>query len=106
MPELMEKLIEKFESWRGYHSVIQATLLHGQLVKLHPFIDGNGSTSRLIMNLVLMNNGYLPIILKKESRLKYYEALDKAHITRDYTDFIKLVNNLEIEMLNKYLDLV
>lgn len=106
VPELMEKLIENFNSWQKYHPVIQATLLHGELVKIHPFVDGNGRTSRLVMNLVLMNNGYVPVIIKKESRLKYYEALDKAHITSDYTDFIKLVNDLEIEMLSKYLGLV
>lgn len=58
------------------------------------------------MNLVLMNNGYNPVIIKKESRLKYYEALDKAHTTGDYTDFVKLVNKLEIEMLKKYLELL
>ena len=56
------------------------------------------------MNLVLMNNGYNPVIIKKESRLKYYEALDKAHITGNYTDFVKLVTKLEIEMLKKYLE--
>ena len=70
------------------------------------FVDGNGRTSRLLMNLVLMNNGYNPVIIKKESRLKYYEALDKAHTTGDYTDFVKLVNKLEIEMLKKYLELL
>lgn len=48
---------------------IQASLLHGELVKIHPFIDGNGRTSRLIMNLDLMNNGYNPVIIKKEDRL-------------------------------------
>ena len=45
---------------------IQASLLHGELVKIHPFIDGNGRTSRLIMNLDLMNNGYNPVIIKKK----------------------------------------
>ena len=53
-----------------------------------------------------MNSGYLPVIVKKEKRLEYYNALDKAHITGDYTDFVKLVNELEIEMLNKYLELL
>lgn len=58
------------------------------------------------MNLNLMSSGYLPVIIKKESRLKYYEALDKTHTTGNYTDFIKLVTELEIEMLNKYLKLL
>ena len=58
------------------------------------------------MNLVLMNNGYNPVIIKKEDRLKYYEALDKAHVTENYTDFVKLVTKLEVEMLKKYLELL
>lgn len=58
------------------------------------------------MNLNLMSSGYLPVIIKKELRLKYYETLDKAHTTGNYTDFIKLVTELEIEMLNKYLKLL
>ncbi len=106
VPELMEKLIINYEDWKKYHPIIRAALLHGELVKIHPFVDGNGRTSRLVMNLSLMNSGYLPVIVKKEKRLEYYNALDKAHITGDYTDFVKLVNELEIEMLNKYLELL
>lgn len=106
VPELMEKLIINYEDWKKYHPIIRAALLHGELVKIHPFVDGNGRTSRLVMNLSLMNNGYLPVIVKKEKRLQYYNALDKAHTTGDYTDFVKLVNELEIEMLNKYLELL
>lgn len=106
VPELMEKLIINYEDWKKYHPIIRAALLHGELVKIHPFVDGNGRTSRLVMNLSLMNSGYLPVIVKKENRLEYYNALDKAHTTGDYTDFVKLVNELEIEMLNKYLELL
>lgn len=106
VPELMEKLIINYEDWKKYHPIIRAALLHGELVKIHPFVDGNGRTSRLVMNLSLMNSGYLPVIVKKEKRLEYYNALDKAHTTEDYTDFVKLVNELEIEMLNKYLELL
>lgn len=106
VPELMEKLILTYNTWNEYHPIIQAALLHGELVKIHPFVDGNGRTSRLLMNLVLMNSGYNPVIIKKESRLKYYEALDKAHTTGNYTDFVKLVTKLEVEMLKKYLELL
>lgn len=106
VPELMEKLILTYNTWSEYHPIIQAALLHGELVKIHPFVDGNGKTSRLLMNLVLMNNGYNPVIIKKESRLKYYEELDKAHTTCNYTDFVKLVTKLEVEMLKKYLELL
>lgn len=104
--ELMEKLILNYNDWEKYHPIIRAALLHGELVKIHPFIDGNGRTARLVMNLSLMNSGYLPVIIKKEKRLEYYNALDKAHTNDDYTDFIKLVNDLEIEILKKYLELL
>ena len=106
VPELMERLVLNYRDWDKYHPIIRAALLHGELVKIHPFIDGNGRTSRLVMNLSLMNSGYLPVIIKKDKRLIYYNALDKAHTTGDYTDFVKLVNELEIEMINKYLELL
>lgn len=106
VPELMEKLILNYQKWNKYHPIIKAAIIHGELVKIHPFIDGNGRTSRLVMNLSLMNSEYLPVIIKKENRLEYYNALDKAHTTSDYTDFVKLVTNLEIEMINKYLNLL
>jgi len=106
VPELMETLVLSYERWNEFHPIIQATLLHGELVKIHPFVDGNGRTSRLLMNLDLMNHGYNPVIIKKENRLEYYEALDKAHTTGNYTDFVKLIIKLEIEMLKKYLKLI
>ena len=106
VPELMGQLIINYNGWKEHHPIIRAALLHGELVKIHPFVDGNGRTSRLLMNLDLMNNGYVPLIIKKENRLKYYEALDKAHTTNDYTDFVKLVVQAEIDMLNKYLALI
>lgn len=106
VPELMEKLIVNYHSWNSYHPIIRAALLHGELVKIHPFVDGNGRTSRLVMNLDLMNHGFNLVIIKKEDRLKYYEALDKAHAIGNYTDFIKLITKLEIEMLKKYLEML
>lgn len=106
VPELMEKLVLSYENWNVYHPIIQAALLHGELVKIHPFVDGNGRTSRLLMNLGLMNHGFNPIIIKKENRLEYYEVLDKAHTTGNYTNFVKLITRLEIEILKKYLRLI
>ena len=106
VPELMEKLMMNYDEWDKYHPIIRAALLHGELVKIHPFIDGNGRTSRLIMNMDLMISGYVPVIIKKDNRLKYYEALDKAHTTGDYTDFVKIITEAENEMLDRYLDVV
>ena len=106
VPELMERLVINYATWNKYHPIIKAALLHGELVKIHPFVDGNGRTSRLIMNMSLMLSGYVPVIIKKENRLKYYETLDKAHTTGNYTDFVKLVTNAEDKMLDRYLEVI
>ncbi len=88
------------------HPIEKATKLHSIFVKIHPFIDGNGRTARLLLNFELMKHGYLPVVIKNENRLEYYKALDKSHITGDYSDFIDIVANLEIEMIDLYLKIV
>lgn len=104
VPELMEKLICRYDEWREkYHPIIVAALLHAEFVKIHPFIDGNGRTARLLMNFEAMRNGYPPIIIKAKDRLKYYDALDEGAVNGDYTKFIKLVKKEAMEMVNEYL---
>ena len=70
-------------------------------VKIHPFIDGNGRTARLLLNLELMKAGYPPIIIRKENRVEYYIALDLAHTQQEFNKFIKLV----VDELGRSLDL-
>ena len=95
---LMQKLIAEYQNdWKDYHPIVRATLLHGEFVKIHPFIDGNGRVSRLLLNFELMKSGYTPIIIKNEARAKYYDVLDLAHTTMNYEPFIKLVSNLVVE---------
>ena len=96
--DLMQELIEEYNNnWEDYHPVVRATLLHGEFVKIHPFIDRNGRASRLLLNFELMRNGYTPIIIKNEDRAKYYEVLDIAHTTMNYEPFIKFASELVIE---------
>lgn len=95
---LMQKLISEYNNdWKDYHPVIKATLLHGEFVKIHPFIDGNGRTSRLLLNLELMKNGYTPIVIKNENRAKYYEVIDLAHTTMNYGPFVDFIGDLVME---------
>ena len=104
---LMQKLIMEYkEEWRFFHPVLRATLLHGEFVKIHPFVDGNGRTSRLLLNFELMKNGYTPIIIKKENRSRYYEVLDLAHTTMDYQPFLEFVAGLVIESEQLWLSLL
>lgn len=107
VPELMEKLIYRYDEWKEkYHPIVVAALLHAEFVKIHPFIDGNGRTARLLMNFEAMKNGYPPIIIKKEERHKYYDALDTGALTGNYTDFVKMVTKQAEEMLNLYLKII
>ncbi|WP_146552554.1 Fic family protein [Rummeliibacillus sp. SL167] len=105
--EKMEDLLHWYHH-RGIHlhPVERGAMLHAIFVGIHPFIDGNGRTSRLLLNLELMKNGFPPVIIKVENRLAYYEALDKAHTTEDYSDFILLVEQVVEESLDLYLNAI
>lgn len=107
VPESMEKLIYRYNEWKEkYHPIIVAALLHAEFVKIHPFIDGNGRTARLLMNFEVMKNGYPPIIIKNKERHKYYDALDVGALTGDYTDFVKMVTKQAEEMIDLYLKII
>lgn len=104
--EQMERLIENYKSWKTYHPIIKAALLHGVFVGIHPFVDGNGRTARLLMNFEAIKNGYTPIIIKNNQKSEYHDALDKAHTESDYTDFIKLVTKAALDSLDSYLKII
>ncbi|MEQ6390604.1 Fic family protein, partial [Bacillaceae bacterium S4-13-58] len=88
------------------HPVVRGAMLHAVFVGIHPFIDGNGRTSRLLLNLELMKGGYPPIVIKVENRIAYYEALDKAHAQKEYEDFIMLVAGEVEDSLDLYLSAI
>ena len=92
VPEQMQAFIHWYTTEaHALHPVERAARIHGEFVKIHPFVDGNGRTSRLLMNLELMKTGFPATVIEVEQRLDYYQALDKAHCSDDYTDFIALV---------------
>ena len=72
------------------HPIRFAALAHYKLVHIHPFSDGNGRTSRLLMNLILMQSGYPPVIIRKQDRGKYYDYIQQAN-EGDVRPFIRLV---------------
>lgn len=106
VPYEMQKLINQYQAWQGLHPVVRACFLHGEFVKIHPFVDGNGRTARLLLNFELIQSGYPPVVIKTENRADYYDALDKAHTTNNYTDFIKIIVDLVNESENLYLYLI
>ncbi len=75
----MKQLMSWFAKQQKHlHSIELAALLHHKLVYIHPFFDGNGRTSRLVMNVVLMRAGYPLAVILKNDRQKYYRALQAA----------------------------
>jgi len=94
VPELMAEFSDLCSNQaQQLHPIERAARVHGEFVKIHPFVDGNGRTSRLLMNLELMKAGFPATVIEVAQRLDYYQALDHAHCTGDYTDFIQLVAN-------------
>lgn len=103
----MDDLIKQLnEEWIRLHPIERAALLHGEFVKVHPFIDGNGRTARLLMNFELMKAGFPPAIIEASSRPRYYDALDLAHTTGDYSPFIMLVAECADKSLDLWLSMV
>ena len=113
-PYLIEKQVEDFilrlkqMKMEKVHPVLIAAYLHDELVRIHPFIDGNGRTSRLLMNLYLLRHGYVIITLKgsNDAKVNYYKALEKSHTEQLPEDFKKLVVEAEIAALRKYLSIM
>ena len=113
-PYLIEKQMEDFilrfkqMEKEKVHPVLIAAYLHDELVRIHPFIDGNGRTSRLLMNLYLLRHGYVIITLKgsNDAKVNYYKALEKSHTEQLPEDFKKLVVEAEIAALRKYLSIM
>jgi len=112
-PFIVPKQMEDYFIWmeenkNKLHPVILAAEMHERLVTIHPFIDGNGRTSRLIMNLILLQNGYVIANIKGdyETRMKYYQSLEKAQTSGNKEDFILLIAQIEKECMQRYLDII
>lgn len=113
-PYLLEKQMEdfiiKFREMEAekVHPVLIAAFLHDELVRIHPFIDGNGRTSRLLMNLYLLRNGFTLVAIKgnNEEKISYYKALEASHTENNPLDFQKVVAQAEITSLKRYLSVL
>ncbi|XP_066459933.1 protein adenylyltransferase FICD isoform X2 [Eleutherodactylus coqui] len=95
-PRDVDRHMQEFVQWLNsddainLHPVEFAALAHYKLVYIHPFVDGNGRTSRLLMNVILMQAGYPPITIRKEQRSEYYHVLELAN-EGDVRPFIRFI---------------
>lgn len=101
--EKMAQLIDWYNTKANQlHPIERAAQVHADFVDIHPFIDGNGRTSRLLMNLELMKSGYPPCVITVENRLAYYEALDQWMAFDNTQPFIQFINEAVLEGFRPY----
>jgi len=102
--------MNKLMSWlvkerKNTHLIELSAILHHKLVYIHPFFDGNGRTARLMMNIVLMRGKYPLVVILKNDRKKYYNALDKAD-KGDYLFLVKFIAQAVERSLDIYLKIL
>jgi Fic family protein len=112
-PFLVPKQMEDYFLWykankHKLHPVILAAEMHERLVTIHPFIDGNGRTSRLVMNLILLQHGFVIANIKgdNKNRLTYYTCLEAAQTTNHKNDFIQFVAQTALDCINEYINIL
>ncbi len=95
----LEQLLLNYKN-KDEHIITKLAWFHIEFESIHPFIDGNGRTGRLLVNLELMKAGYPPIDIKFTDRLAYYNAFDSYHVAHD----LSTMENLFIQYVNEQLD--
>jgi Fic family protein len=109
MPQ-MEQFMIDYQTMQNQneHPVLIAAFLHDELVKIHPFIDGNGRTSRLLMNLYLISKGYTITALKgdNEAKYAYYTALEQSHTENNRASFYLLVASVVKQSMERYIAVI
>lgn len=109
-PQKIPDLMAAFSDWlaknQGLHPVELAAEVNYRLVTIHPFVDGNGRTARLLMNMILLMSGYPAAIIRKRDRLAYIESLEKAQLGGPKDDYFKIISKAVDRSLDIYLKAV
>lgn len=106
VPELMSGMVADVEArWASERPVVLAAFAHRRLVDIHPFLDGNGRTARLLMNLILVDRGYCVVTIPPILRHEYIAALQRAQRRGSPSDeaFVRLMAECELEAQRDYL---
>lgn len=103
----INQLLQNYSIWQKEKHIIEAVaLLHLEFEAIHPFIDGNGRTGRLLLNFELNKHGLLPIDIKFTDRRKYYDCFDSYHSNNSPKALTELIAAYETTELQKYLNII
>jgi Fic family protein len=104
----MDMFFDWLFSSKKEHPVIIAAEAHTRFVSIHPFIDGNGRTARLIMNLILIQNGYTLAVIQNKKRINYLDAIEswQQNNNNNKEKFYEIIIEYEKESLEKYLETI
>jgi len=99
----MRHMVDQIHSSKTtLHPIELAAMAHKRLVDIHPFVDGNGRTARLLMNLILVNDGYGVVSFPPAWRNEYINALSASRRLNDMEPFSKLITECVIETKRDY----
>lgn len=102
VPSLMKKLVSGIPEIEKRHPIVAAADLHTEFVNIHPFVDGNGRVSRLLMNLILIKYGYPVVIIPPARRMEYISAVMRSN-SGDFDGVRALVSEMSRESCRDYL---
>lgn len=105
-PKITELIATNEERKSTMNDIERIARFHLEFEGIHPFIDGNGRTGRLILNLDLIRCGYPPINVKYTDRRKYYDAFDAYYRDNNATSMIALIADYVNEQLDEYLRII
>ena len=105
-PKITELLAENEKRKATMNIIERVARFHLEFESIHPFIDGNGRTGRLLMNFELMQNGYPPINVKFTDRKRYYDAFDSFSRNQNATPMTNLIAEYVAERLEQYLRVI
>ena len=107
VPVQMEELVHDYTKMQQEKHILEAIAeFHLRFESIHPFIDGNGRTGRLLMNLELIKAGMLPVNIKFTDRQKYYNTFDAYRNGNDIEAMTALITNYEVEELEKHIQIL
>jgi len=89
-----------------FNEITLSAYTHAEFIRIHPFSNGNGRVSRIIMNYQLVKNDFLPISIKTKDKIQYYYALEEYGTKKNLNPFIEMISKLEEEQLDFYINAI